>query len=250
MPETLFTGQQLIELETTESTNSFAKELLRESRPAEGTLITTREQTAGKGQAGNTWLSEPAVNLTLSYIFYPTFLNVEKQFYLNMAVSLALRECCEQATGLDFHIKWPNDIYAGDEKVAGVLIENTISGSKISSSVVGIGLNVNQTFFDLALPNATSLRNVHFENYNLEKIRDSLSHYIEKYYLQLRQQHYNFLYRAYTESLFRYQQTARFVAGKKEFRGQIIGVSKEGKLLIESEGKERSFGMREVAFVI
>ena len=98
------------------------------------------------------------MNLTASYILYPGFLSADKQFFLNMAVSLAVRELCEEVTGHEIRIKWPNDIYHRNKKLAGILIENTISGSQISSSVIGIGLNVNQTSFDPDLPNPTSVK--------------------------------------------------------------------------------------------
>lgn len=250
MLNTLFTGRRVISLESIDSTNNFAKELLRTDKVVEGTLISAREQVAGKGQAGNKWLTEPGQNLTVSYILQPGFLPVDKQFYLSMVASLAVRECCETLAHTDFHIKWPNDIYYLDEKIAGILIENILTGNKISSAVIGIGLNVNQTFFDISIPNATSLRNVNFEQYDLAIVRDTLSYFLEKYYLQLRLMHYNFIERAYVTSLYRYHQTALFISGKKTFRGQITGVSKDGKLLIESDGKEMRFAFKEVQFVI
>jgi BirA family biotin operon repressor/biotin-[acetyl-CoA-carboxylase] ligase len=155
---------------------------------------------------------------------YPTFLAADKQFFLNMAVSLAVRELCEEAINDEIRIKWPNDIYHKNKKLAGILIENTISGSQLASSVIGIGLNVNQTEFDPNIPNPTSLKLVSGQEQTLEKITHKLSVYLEKYYLQLRKDN-------------------------QEFRGEIVGVTKEGKLIIESNGKQLKFGMKEVEYL-
>jgi BirA family biotin operon repressor/biotin-[acetyl-CoA-carboxylase] ligase len=246
---TLFVGSNHISLETVDSTNTYAKELIAGHKPADGTLITTAEQTAGRGQAGSRWQTAAGENLTASYILYPTFLAADKQFFLNMAVSLAVRELCEEVTGHEIRIKWPNDIYHKKKKVAGILIENTISGSMLSSSIVGIGLNINQTDFDPALPNPTSLKLISSKEHDIAAITSKLSSYIEKYYLQLRHLHFNFLDKGYTVNLYRYHQTALYSRNGQEFKGEITGVTKEGKLIIESGGKELKFGMKEVEYL-
>ncbi|MFN8287093.1 MAG: biotin--[acetyl-CoA-carboxylase] ligase [Chitinophagales bacterium] len=254
MPESpspaLFIGKNLVELETADSTNNHAKQLLTNSTPIEGTAIMAHNQTAGRGQMGNTWQTEPGKNLTVSFILYPDFLAADKQFYLNMAVSLAVKECCESVLPDEVEIKWPNDIYYGDKKLAGILIENTISGSSLSSSVIGIGLNVNQTQFDPSLPNPSSLMLETGKEFNVKTLFASLAVYLEKYYLQLRQSHFNFLDRAYTEALYRYQQTHEFRKGAQVFKGEINGVSKDGKLIIHSAGKELRFAFKEVEFIL
>jgi len=250
MSETLFIGANRISLSTVDSTNTYAKGLLPDNKPPEGTLITTEAQTAGRGQAGSRWQAEPGMNLTASYILYPTFLSADKQFFLNMAVSLAVRELCEEVTGHEIRIKWPNDIYHRHKKLAGILIENTISGSQITSSVVGVGLNVNQTGFDPALPNPTSVKLITGKETPVEEVIGKLNSYLEKYYLQLRQLHFNFLDKGYMVHLYRYHQTASYSrAGGQVFRGEITGVTKEGKLIIESNGKELRFGMKEVEYL-
>lgn len=248
--QTLFTGRTHVELDSTESTNKYARELLAVSKPVEGTLISTKEQTLGRGQAGNVWHAEPGKNLTVSIIFYPDFLEADKQFYLNMAVCLGIRDFCEYVLNEDVKIKWPNDIYYGDNKLAGVLIENTISGSKLSTTIVGIGLNINQLAFGEGVKNATSFAAIKDIEYPLELMRNELCNYIEKYYLQLKQGHYNFLDRGYTDSLYRYQQTHEFRKGDQIFKGEINGVTKDGKLIIHSQGKELRFGFKEVEYII
>ena len=249
MSDTLFIGANHISLQTVDSTNTYAKNLLAEKRQPEGSLITTAEQTAGRGQAGSSWQTEPGQNLILSYILYPTFLSADKQFFLSMAVSLAVRELCEEITDHEIRIKWPNDIYQRNKKLAGILIENTISGSQLSSSVVGIGLNINQTHFDPTLPNPTSVKLITGHEFSVETAIQKLNSYMEKYYLQLRHLHFNFLDKGYTVHLYKYNQTGIFSKNGQEFRGEITGVTKEGKLIIESNGKELKFGLKEVEYL-
>lgn len=245
----LFIGKNLIEKEETDSTNNFAKELLSNTRPAEGTLIVTSHQTNGRGQAGNTWEAERGKNLTLSVILYPDFLEADKQFYLNMAVSLAVRDFCEDVLKDELKIKWPNDIFYLNKKVGGILIENTIQGLRLGSSVVGIGLNINQTDFSKNITNAASFSTITGQVFDLVVLRDKLCDYLEKYYMQLRQLHFNFLDKAYTVALYRYQQTHEFLHAGKTLRGEIVGVAKDGKLRIESSGKEHRYMFKEIEYV-
>ncbi|MES2620037.1 MAG: biotin--[acetyl-CoA-carboxylase] ligase [Bacteroidota bacterium] len=246
----LFTGSNVIELETVDSTNNFAKDLLQREKPTEGTIIYAHEQSLGRGQMGNMWKSEKEKNLTLSIILYPQFLDADKQFFLNMAVSLAVKDFCESVLGEEIKIKWPNDIYHHNDKLGGILIENTIIGSRVTSSIVGIGINVNQQDFEKDIPNATSFNLIAGKEYQLKSLIELLSSFIEKYYLQLRQLHFNFLDKAYVEALYRYQQTFAFKKGAQTFRGEINGVTKEGKLIIHCNGKEQRYSFKEVEYVI
>ena len=254
MNNSLFIGKNLIELDSVDSTNSFAKQMLSNSKPVEGTVIVAKEQFAGRGQMGNRWNTEGGKNITLSVILYPDQLDADKQFFLNMAIALAVKDFCEFVLNDEVRIKWPNDIYYHDKKIGGILIENSINGSKISSSVIGIGINVNQEEFDPELPNPASLIQIkkpeEARTYDIPKLVDELSGYLEKYYLQLRQQHYNFLDKGYTVSLYRYQQTHEFKRGESIFKGEINGVAKDGKLIIHSGGKELRFGFKEVEYII
>jgi BirA family transcriptional regulator, biotin operon repressor / biotin---[acetyl-CoA-carboxylase] ligase len=246
----LFLGNTLIELASVDSTNDYAKDLLRNERPAEGTIVFAHDQLIGRGQAGNSWSAEKGKNLTLSIILYPKFLEAEKQFFLNMAVSLGGKDFCETVLDEEIKIKWPNDIYNRDNKLAGILIENTINSNKLASSVIGIGININQKEFGKKIPNATSFSLISGHEYQLQSLIEQLASFIEKYYLQLRQMHFNFLDKAYMEALYRYQQTYEFRKGAQHFKGEINGVTKEGKLIIHSKGKEQRFGFKEVEFVI
>lgn len=246
----LFIGKSLIELDSVDSTNSYLKNLMNSANPPEGTVVITREQTAGRGQQGASWASEPDSNITLSVLLYPDFLDADKQFYLNMAVSLGVKDFCEFILKDEVKIKWPNDIYHLNRKLGGILIENTVTGQRLSSSVVGIGLNVNQRQFDVSIPNPVSMTQITGQTFDLSTLVNDLCAFLEKYYLQLRQQHFNFLERAYTDALFRYQQTYEFKKGGQVFKGEINGVTKEGKLVIHCQGKEQRFAFKEVEYVI
>ncbi|HYH55846.1 MAG TPA: biotin--[acetyl-CoA-carboxylase] ligase, partial [Anseongella sp.] len=141
-----------------DSTNNFAKELVANSGPVpDGTVIMAEGQYGGRGQADNTWLSEPGKNLTFSLILNCEFLPPAEQFCLSMAVSLGVLGTVKRELGKEALIKWPNDIYFGAKKLGGILIENVLMGSLLRSSVTGIGLNVNQTHFP-RLEGATSFR--------------------------------------------------------------------------------------------
>ncbi len=254
MTNSLFIGKNLIELDSVDSTNNFARQMLSNSRPIEGTVIVAREQFAGRGQMGSSWDTEGGKNITLSVILYPDQLDADKQFFLNMAIALAVKDFCEFVLHDEVRIKWPNDIYYHDKKLGGILIENTINGSKIASTIVGIGINVNQDEFDPALPNPASLiqirKPVEAATYDLPLLINELCAYLEKYYLQLRQQHFNFLDKGFTVALYRYQQTHEFKRGETIFKGEINGVAKDGKLIIHSNGKELRFGFKEVEYII
>ncbi len=243
-------GKPLIQLDSVASTNQYAKELTANTRPEEGTAIMAREQTAGRGQTGNHWYSGKGRNLAVSYVLYPGFLRASMQFYLNMAVSLAVRECAEEACGQEVLIKWPNDIYAGRRKLAGILIENTISGEYLSQSIAGVGMNINETGFPGDLPNPVSLRQLAGKEFVIGRVEERLRFYLSKYYAQLQLQHLNFLERAYVENLYLFQQTASFYKGEQAFKGEITGITKDGRLIISSGGKELRFAFKEVTFAI
>lgn len=252
MQESLFIGKNVIQLDTTPSTNDYVKQLCDKQSVLDGTVVYTTNQTAGRGQQGNTWEMEQNAGLALSFFLKPNFLPIDKQFYLNMAVSLAVREFCEHYTEQEVAIKWPNDILINQKKVAGILIENTIQGSKIAQTVVGIGINVKQKKFPSDLVHATSLAIQCYNgdiDFNIKSMLTVMSAYLEKYYLQLRQTNYQFLSKAYTTSLWRYHQTQEFYKGSQLLRGEITGIYKDGRIEIDVNGKPQRYAMQEVKFV-
>lgn len=250
MLNTLFIGKNLIELDSIDSTNNYTKSLIATSRPPDGTVVIAREQLSGRGQMGTAWTAEGGKNITMSLLLYPDFMEADKQFFLSMAVALGVKDFCEFILKDEVKIKWPNDIYYRDQKLGGILIENTVTGNKLSSSVIGIGLNINQTAFDSGIPNPVSFHQITNQAFDISLLVPDLFSFLEKYYLQLRQLHYNFLDRAYTDALYRYQQTYEFKKGDSIFKGEINGVTKEGKLILHCNGKEQRYAFKEIEYLI
>jgi len=248
-PKTLFIGQIVKYLPSCQSTNDEAAILIAQNDPAEGTLVVTDNQTAGRGQRGNVWEAKAAQNLTFSLILKPSFLSATEQFWLNMAISLGIYDTLSPLIGSDLRIKWPNDIYVGNRKLGGILIENILHGYSIAWSVAGIGLNINQTEF--TYPTATSLQQEAplSENYHLPGVLSSLSEKIESRYLQLRANQRENLKVNYLQTLYRYQEEAPFESNGELFRGSIVGVDTLGRLSIAVGGELRYFGFKEVSFV-
>ncbi|MGE0771298.1 MAG: biotin--[acetyl-CoA-carboxylase] ligase [Cyclobacteriaceae bacterium] len=247
LASTLFMGKNLVYVPECHSTNSLAADLLDRHTAPEGTLVITDRQTKGRGQRGNTWTTEARSNFTLSLILKPTFLKADQQFFLNMSVSLGIRQYLGQYVGGNASIKWPNDIMIGDKKVCGVLIENGLQGGQLATSIVGIGLNVNQQHFEY--PNATSLSLQTGTRYNLAAELELLISRIESYYLLLRQQKFNDLEQQYLDHLFRKSELRAFKVAGQTCQGRIQGVDQAGHLLIEIDGVMRKFGFKEIEYV-
>ena len=246
---TLFTGQQIIRLTEVDSTNNYTNRLLRQSVMPEGTVVVAEKQTSGKGQRGNSWVSEPGQNLTCSIFFRPDFLKAHQQFYLTKAVSLGIIYMLEHLGVENCKIKWPNDILIGGKKVCGILIENSLKGTCIQHSIVGVGLNVNQEAFS-ELPNATSLFLATGKKQNIDTCLALLCKYIESQYLRLKNNHFS-LDQEYLGKLWQLGEWADYRGKAGNFRGCILGVNEEGKLLIELEKKEKKlYSFQEIQFVL
>ena len=144
---TLFVGKVIHHFEQLPSTNEYATDFITKNKPSEGTVISASNQTAGRGQHDSIWESTANQNLTLSIVFYPTFLLPKHQFWLSQAIALGVRDFIAMNTNKKVFIKWANDIYIEHKKVAGILIQNSISGTAIMNSTVGIGININQSEF-------------------------------------------------------------------------------------------------------
>jgi BirA family transcriptional regulator, biotin operon repressor / biotin---[acetyl-CoA-carboxylase] ligase len=245
--DTLFIGQKIIYLPTCQSTNTYALDLLADEPILEGTTVITSHQTAGRGQRGNTWEAEPDQNLTFSTILNPNFLPIADNFYLNIAVALAIQHFLANYLGEGVKIKWPNDLIYNRQKVCGVLIENTIRKSVIEKSVVGIGVNINQTHF--GVDTATSLKNITGRDYHLEPLFAQLLKSLEEQYLLLRQKNHNHLKINYLNNLLGYQDWLTYQVNGNYYQGKIMDVETGGKLKMEINGELRSFDFKEIAWV-
>jgi BirA family biotin operon repressor/biotin-[acetyl-CoA-carboxylase] ligase len=249
--DTLFVGNNAIRLPIVESTNTYAQELVKNGFAPQGTLIIAEKQILGRGQRGKTWQSEAGKNLTFSLILYPSSLLAENQFLLTQVVSLALTDFIDAESGSQVsRIKWPNDIYVGNKKIAGILIENNLRGSDIAVSIIGIGLNVNQETF--AISNAKSLKIITQKDFDLQKCLASLCSFIEVRYLQLVNKSDAVLKSAYHNKLFRLNELAYYKIEDKLVEGKIIGVEANGKLLLSltKDFSVLELGNKEVEFVI
>jgi BirA family transcriptional regulator, biotin operon repressor / biotin---[acetyl-CoA-carboxylase] ligase len=243
---TLFVGKNLVFVPECHSTNLLAHDLSQMQNTPEGTTVITNNQTAGRGQRGNSWEAEPGKNLTLSVILKPSFLLTKDQFFLNIFTSLAIHDLLVDKTNAIVRIKWPNDIIVDDKKISGILIENQIRGSQVSISVVGIGLNVNQTNF--ATDSATSLH--HFRGMvSLQELFEELSENIESRYLQLRAGNYQLLKQDYMSKLYWMGEERKFASAESTFAGVIQGIDEFGRLSVGTDAGTRTFDLKEISYV-
>lgn len=247
LANTIFLGKDIHFLPECHSTNDVAFQKHRAGEVREGSIIITDKQTKGRGQRGNQWLTEPGVNLTFSLILTPVFLDASEQFELSMAISLGIREALsEYIPGI--MVKWPNDIVHEDQgKLGGILIENTVSNKGIELSVVGIGLNINQLNF--SLNNVTSMAQLAAAPVDKDEIFNVVISRIEKYYLLLKKGNKKTVKEAYQFHLFRFGEMCVYNDGIP-FKGKIVGISEDGKLIIEKENSIiQQYSYKEVQFV-
>jgi BirA family biotin operon repressor/biotin-[acetyl-CoA-carboxylase] ligase len=241
-------GQSLVFMPECHSTNDEALQRIRASKTPEGTVIITDNQTKGRGQRSNVWITSPGVNLTFSIILTPSFLPVKDQFYLNMAISLGIADCIQHLIPQKIvRIKWPNDIIIDDKKVCGILIENQLSGQRIQHSVVGIGLNVNQTQFEFN--KASSLQALSGKTFPLAETLEVLLERIEARYLMLRNQHLHKLHADYLSVMYWLNEHHIFSDAYNQFEGKIIGVDEIGRLRIQVGGEVKIFSVKEVNYL-
>jgi BirA family biotin operon repressor/biotin-[acetyl-CoA-carboxylase] ligase len=249
--KTLFIGQNSIHLNAVDSTNSYASELLRQIKPAEGTIFYSFEQQKGRGQRGNSWESEPNKNLALSLVLYPTFLNADMQFLLTKITSLAVADLMAEVLETSdkteqVSIKWPNDIYVNDKKIAGILIENVLRENSIQSSIIGIGININQTIFS-SIVNATSLILHTGKIVDLIQLIERLCEFTEARYLQLKANKLKNIDSTYLERLYKINEWTSFISNSQIFEGKITGVSAIGRLQVELRTNElKEFDLKEI----
>ena len=247
----LFIGRNLITLKEVDSTNTFLKDALSKSTPLlEGTVIMADKQLAGRGQTGNSWISDAGKNLTFSVLLNPVFLPIERQFDLNMALSLALNDFFNKYELQGAVIKWPNDSYLKNKKIAGILIENILQGNKIKHAIIGIGLNVNQEDFPANLKNVTSLKQALHQDYNLMQILGEICAFIEARYLQLKAGNINKLRDEYLSKLYLKDENALFRFNSVTQNAIIRDITASGQLVLETSSGLQYFNNKEIEFII
>ena len=246
----LFVGQNLVSLKEVDSTNTFLKNILSNSKPVpDGTVIMAETQYAGRGQRDNTWHAEPGKNLTFSLLLKPGFLSAQQQFDLTRAISLGLYDALYPLLRDSLKIKWPNDIYYGDKKLGGMLIENILQGSQIKNAIIGIGLNVNQENFPDNTANATSIKKILQRDYELKNILAEICNHIEAYYLHLKAGRFEHVRNIYLSRLYWLNEQREFKSNGQVFEGVIKNVKDNGLLVIDQNGGEQTYNLKEIEFL-
>lgn len=241
------------QLEETSSTNSYLTQLCQESKAKEFHTVIANHQTAGRGQRGNNWESECGKNLTFSTVLFPTYLEAKEQFYLSMTVAFAIVDALQNYTD-GFSIKWPNDIYWENKKIAGILIENELENKYVTQSIIGIGVNVNQEKFYSNAPNPISLRQIIGTDINRNELLQKILHGIIGGYLFLEAEHEQAtsnIRQLYFQKLYRKNGLHPYRDAKGYFLAELHDVEPSGHLLLKDEqGILRRYAFKEVEFIL
>lgn len=237
-------------LPETTSTNTYLAGLCDRMPQPELTSVYSPYQTSGRGQRGNNWESEPGMNLLFSFVVYPTFLEAGHQFSLSQITALALTSVLSGYTE-GIRIKWPNDIYWKDKKLCGTLIENDLTGTSISRSISGTGINLNQKRFVSDAPNPVSLTQITGQTYEPTVILHQAMQRVSWYYRLLQDGYTAEIARRYKQMLYRKEgfHPYRDQAGK--FLARFRDIEPSGRLVLEdTNGQCRKYLFKEVAFEI
>lgn len=231
-------GKNLTILPTVDSTNNYAMAQLRAGLASSGDVYLAMEQTAGRGQRGNNWQTEPGSNIAISIVFQPLTVSIARQFYLVAAVALGCQHFFSAITGQDdTTIKWPNDLYWRDRKAGGILIENIISADQWHWAVIGIGININQTQFAAHLPNPVSLKQITGKDWDVLDMARQLCACIDLQLWQL-EKNKELVFQQYNSLLYKKNQTVRLKKENRIFEAQIKGVTPAGKLITQTSIEE------------
>jgi BirA family biotin operon repressor/biotin-[acetyl-CoA-carboxylase] ligase len=239
-------GTTRLHLRECASTTGTAEEMLKSGGIKEGFTVTTDHQKDGLGQVGNRWISGKHKDITSSTVLKPAFLDIHDQFYLNIISSLAVRDLLSAYLSEGLKIKWPNDIVMHGKKVCGILIKNFVTGNRIETTIVGIGINVNNKV--VPFDTATSLTNETNREYALEKLTDYLFRVLDNRYSQLRQGLKDELLKEYLSHLFLINEVHTF-RSDHEFEGIIRGIDETGRLRVEENGFESSYSIKEIVYL-
>lgn len=241
---------QIIHLSQTQSTNQYLRSFVESTKSREeGTVVWADFQTEGKGQPGNRWESEKEKNLLFTLLLCPEGIEAVDQFIVSQVISLAIVDVLSTYSE-GFSIKWPNDIYYKDKKIAGILIENDISGKSIFASYIGIGININQESFVSDAPNPISLKQIIGEDISVEDMLNKILESIYYYYDIALEGNFELLRQDYMSSLYRNEGTFQFSDNNGVFNGRIKSIAENGLITItDDKKKDRIYDFKEVSFV-
>lgn len=239
-----------IKLNAIDSTNSYLRTMIGKEVLEDFTVVVTKHQTEGRGQRGSSWISEPSKNLMFSVFIDVSRINLNFPFYLSMAAALAIKRALNTFLIPQLSIKWPNDILSQQKKICGILIENVIKQGEMSASIIGVGLNVNQTYFE-SLPNASSLKNICGKFFDLDEVLDTILINLRYYVSILRQNKYQSIFNEYNEALFRKDKPSTFKDARGNmFSGFIKSVLNTGDLQILLEDNViKSYSLKDVSLL-
>lgn len=239
---------RLVFLRTSNSTNDYAI-TSSNNDPNHNTCTYTFHQVAGRGQIGRTWYTGADKNVATTFSWNQPNVPIVEQFRINMAFSLAIWGFGAHYLGQDhLTIKWPNDIYYKDNKLAGILIQNILKGSVLESCHLGVGININELDFPVDLPNPISLRLISGQKYDLIELQHKLVQMVSNQLTKVNDNLQN-LKTAYEALLYRKGTVAAYKVDDQVVSGIIRGTTPEGKLRLDLEDGEREFGFRELAFL-
>ena len=241
---------QLIKLSATDSTNAYLKRLFRRDAVPDFTVVQADHQTAGRGQPGTRWIGEEGKNLTFSILKRFEAFPATRHFQLNMLVSLSVYRLLESLQIPNLNLKWPNDILSGSRKLCGILLENKLRGAELSSSIIGIGLNVNQTDFE-DLPAATSMKKITGNSHDLTEVLVTFLGLLQEAFREMPHPPYESYLREYEGKLYLKDQPAPFeLSDGERITVTIRGVDPLGNLQLElKNGEVRPFGFKEVRYL-
>lgn len=233
--------------ETVDSTNDTARTLNQNN-----VAILADYQLKGRGQRGNSWESEAHQNLTFSLAVAPQNLSITEQFYISKAISIAICKSIKEYSQIECQIKWPNDIYVGNKKIAGILIENDVGSSgAIKRSIIGVGLNVNQRIFTSNAPNPTSIAIITEKTYNRRELLTIICNNFENEMQRLALKQLSILDEKYSSLLYRKDGLYPFSDSAGPFIGKIVCIKPDGELIIEkSDGTQKGYLFKEIEFEI
>lgn len=247
-----------INLPVVDSTNLFVREMLKDEGTGSVvsptslpgfTLVVADNQTAGRGQQGNSWETERGKNLTFTLLCHPLFLKASHQFLLSQCMALAIWQTLSQRVE-GVSIKWPNDIYVGDKKISGTLIECDLQGKSISNCLIGVGININQTLFRSDAPNPTSLQLLTGQGHDREAVLAGILSAFQAGYAMLQEGHEEEVRQEYMRHLYRRTGMHRYCDVRGEFLAEIAEVEPTGHLRLRFDnGNEVRYEFKEVRFL-
>ena len=240
----------IITLKTVDSTNNYANLLIADNVNINECAITALFQTEGRGQKSNIWISEEGQNLTFSLLLNTKYLKAENQFALSQSISLGIIDFLHRYN-IDAEIKWPNDILIKKKKIAGILIENSIQGAFLFFSVVGVGININQTIYDSIGFEATSMKLETKKDFKCDELLNDLLDCLQYRIELLKQQDFILLHKEYLKNLFHFQAWSLFIKNGQTIKAKIIDVSNFGELVILSaEDKIEKYMFQEIKIIV